>query len=125
MNFEKFLELILNAPENISIQYSNINGNEKLLINGEEVADDEQIKEEIAIYKDKIAKLDDHTFELVMEQAEKECFNLSEMSKGLELDSYNEDDELYARNVISMMSELVRKVITREINNLTNTLNQW
>ena len=41
MNLEKFLELVLTNPDNISIQYSNINGEEKLIVNGKDLSKEE------------------------------------------------------------------------------------
>lgn len=129
MDLEKFLELVFNNPDNISIQYSNVNGEEKLVVNGEDLTnrkyDDSQIKEKIAEYKAKIEKLDDYIFELVIDEAEKRNFNLHEMNKGLELEHYTPQDKLYANNVIEMMTEVIQEVIRREIQNLIDTLEQF
>lgn len=128
MNLERLLELVFNNPDDISIQYSNINGKEKLVVNGEDLTnqsedyDDSQIKEKIAKYKEKIDKLDDDIFELVIDEAEKRHFNLSEMNKGLELEHYASQDEIYANNVMEMMTELIQEVIKYKIQNLMNVL---
>ena len=62
MDFEKLINFILNNPKNINIEYSNINGEEKLVINGEEIKeesfDDSKIKEEVKNYKDIVENLD-------------------------------------------------------------------
>lgn len=131
MNLERLLELVFNNPNDISIQYSNINGDEKLIVNGEDLTnqeetyDDSQIKEEIAKYKEKIEKLDDYIFELVIDEAEKKHFNLYEMNKGLELEHYTPQEELYASNVIEIMTELIQEVIKREVQKLIDTLEQF
>lgn len=128
MNLERLLELVFNNPDDISIQYSNINGKEKLVVNGEDLTNqsedynDSQIKEKIAKYKEKIDKLDDDIFELVIDEAEKRHFNLSEMNKGLELEHYTSQDEIYANNVMEMMTELIQEVIKCKIQNLMNVL---
>jgi len=62
--------------------------------------------------------LDDDVWDSVLEKAEKENFNLYEMNKGLELDSYTEQDALYANNVITLMSELIENVINEKIQTL-------
>ena len=50
MNLEKIIQLITKNSD-INIQYSNINGKEKLIINGEEIKEeDTSIKEEIEEY---------------------------------------------------------------------------
>lgn len=131
MNLERLLELVFNNPNNISIEYSNINGNEKLIVNGENLTDQEEpyndllIKEKIAEYKTKIEKLDDYIFELVIDEAEKRNFNIHEMNKGLELEHYTSQDALYANNVIEMMSELIQEIIKREVQKLIDTLEQF
>lgn len=139
MDLEKFLELLFTNPDNISIQYSNINGKEKLIVNGKdlleeektsdnsevkETYDDSEIKEKIALYKEKIEKLDDYIFEKVIDEAEKRHFNLCKMNKGLELEHYTPQDELYAINVIQVMSELIQEVVKDEIQKLVDILEE-
>lgn len=121
MNLEKFLEVVFNNPNNISIEYSNINGEEKLIVNGEDLSaeektfDDGYIKDKVARYKENVSKLSDETFDKVIEEAENRKFNLNEMNRGLELESFSEEDALYANNVIDMMSELIKEVLGREV----------
>lgn len=132
MNLERLLEqLLFTDPNNISIQYSNINGTEKLIVNGKDLTDqdesydDSQIKEKIASYKEKIDKLDDYIFELVIDEAEKRNFNLYEMNKGLELEHYTPQDELYANDVIKLMTELIQEVIKQEVQKLADLLEMF
>lgn len=129
MDLEKLIKLILSNPNNISIKYSNINGKEKLIVNGTDLTDqdcdDSQIKEKIAEYKDKIEKLDDYIFELVMNEAEARNFNLPAMNRGLELEKYNSQEKLYANNVIEIMTELIQEILRKEIEKLTNTLDMF
>lgn len=126
MNLERLLELVFNNPENISIEYSNINGKEKLVVNGEElIEDDSEIKERIENYKANIKKLDDSLFEKVLDEAEKRNFNLLEMNNGLELEHYTAEDEFYANNVIDIMTELIQEVIEEEINKLADIYDQF
>lgn len=126
MNLERLLELVFNNPENISIEYSNINGKEKLVVNGEElIEDDSEIKERIENYKANIKKLDDSLFEKVLDEAEKRNFNLLEMNNGLELEHYTVEDEFYANTVIDVMTELIQEVIEEEINKLADIYDQF
>lgn len=128
MNLEKVLELILNNSD-INIEYSNINGKERLIVNGEEFTedtfDDTEIKQRIDAYKAKLEKLDDYIFGLVIDEAEHNHLNLYEMNRGLELEHYTEQDALYAENTILIMSGLIKAVLNREIENLTSTLNEF
>ena len=140
MDLEKFLELVFTNPDNISIQYSNINGKEKLIVNGkdlleegesnndskiEESYDDSEIKKKIALYKEKIESLDDYIFEKVIDEAEQHHLNLCEMNKGLELEHYNQKEELFANNVICTMTELIQAVLREEIQKLVDTLERF
>lgn len=132
MNLEKFLETVFNNPTNISIKYSNINGQEKLTVNGEDVTieeeetfDDSEIKNRVNLFKSKLETLDDHLFELVIDEAENRHLNLAEMNKSLDLEHYDKDEALYINNVISLLSELIRDVIKAEIVNLEQILVEW
>lgn len=127
MDLEKLIKLVFKHPDNISIEYSNIDGKEKLLVNGEDLTkdtpfDDTEIKQQITRYKEIIDHLDDDIFELVMNEAEKRNFNLDEMNRGLELESYTEKDALYAENVINIMMNLIGEVIENKIQRLQKTL---
>lgn len=123
MNLEKFLNLLLSNPENISIQYSNINGDEKLIVNGEEV--NSEIEERINKYKENLKKLDDCVFEEVLEEAEARNFNLVEMNRVLELDSFTKDDEIFAANVIDIMSELIKEILADKIKDLSELMEEF
>ena len=130
MNFEKLLELILNNPTNLNIKYSNINGEEKLTVNGEDVTieesfDDSEIKNKVDLFKSKLETLDDRTFELIMDEVECRHLNLTEMNKSLDLEHYDEEKATYVNNVITILSEIVRNVIKEEIENLNDILKEW
>lgn len=130
MNFEKLLELILNNPTNLNIKYSNINGEEKLTVNGEDVTieesfDDSEIKNKVDLFKSKLETLDDRTFELIMDEVERRHLNLTEMNKSLDLEHYDEEKATYVNNVITILSEIVRNVIKEEIENLNDILKEW
>ena len=128
MNLEKVLELILNNSD-VKIEYSNINGKERLIVNGEEFTedtfDDTEIKQRIDAYKAKLEKLDDYIFGLVIDEAELNHLNLYEMNRSLELEHYTKQDAEYAEKTIFIMSELIREVLNREIKNLTSILNEF
>lgn len=120
MNLERLFELVFSNPENISIEYSNKDGKETLIVNGEDLLDrsipynDSKIKKKIADYNEKIKMLDDYIFEKVMDEAEERNFNLFEMNKGLELEHYTPQKETYANNVIEIMTDLIHEVISNE-----------
>lgn len=129
MNLEKLLELIFNNPDNISIQYSNINGKEKLIVNGKDLSDDtfddSEIKHFIEDYKERFSELDDNIFDLIVKEAEKRGLNLSEMNQALEQEHYTEEEAINANNVITVMSDIIAHVIKREIDSLYTVLEKW
>lgn len=131
MNLEKFLELVFNNPNNISIHYCNVDGKEKLIVNGQDLSaeektfDDSYIKDKVARYKENVSKLSDEVFDKVIEEAEKRKFNLNEMNRGLELESFSEEDALYANNVIDLMSELIKEVLGREVQRMVDLMERF
>lgn len=126
MDLEKLFNYVMSNPTNISITYSNIDGKEKLIVNGKDLSnetyDDSEIKAKVAAYKENIDNLSDEIFERVLEKAEQENFNLVEMNKGLELESFSEEDAIYANNVISLMSELIVETINEKMEALNDML---
>lgn len=125
MDLEKLINYVMSNPTNISITYSNIDGEEKLIVNGKDFSDtydDSEIKAKVATYKENIDNLSDEIFERVLEKAEQENFNLVEMNKGLELESFSEEDAIYANNVINLMSELIVETINEKMEALNDML---
>lgn len=131
MNLEKLFELVLKTPDNISIEYSNINGNEKLIVNGEDLTDekesydDSEIKNKIAEYKKNISYLDEWIWNLVIDEASKREYNLKEMNKGLNLKSFTAQDAHYANNVIKTMTEVIQDVLKQEVQSLTELMERF
>lgn len=139
MNLERFLELVLDNPDNISIEYSNINGKKTVIVNGENLSekeeeeefeckeepfDDTQIKANIVLFKRYLEKIDDHIFELVLDECAKQGFNMSDMSEVLELECYTKGDAKYAQEVIDLMKGVIKRVINKEIERLTEVANE-
>ncbi len=134
MNLEKLFELVLKNPDNISIEYTNINGSEKLIVNGEDLTDekektksydDSKIKNKIARYKKSISYLDEWVWNLVIDEASKRGYNLKEMDKGLNLESFTAQDALYASNVIEMMTEVIQDTLKQEVQSLVDLMERF
>ncbi len=131
MNLEKLSELVLKTPGNISIEYSNINGNEKLIVNGEDLTDekesydDSEIKNKIAKYKKNVSYLDEWIWNLVIDEASKREYNLKEMNKGLNLKSFTAQDAHYANDVIKMMTEVIQDVLKQEVQSLIELMERF
>lgn len=131
MNLEKLFELVLTSPNNISIEYSNINGQERLVVNGEdlleqkETFDDSDIKRRIFLYKENLKYLDEWVWNLVIDEAANRNFNLSEMDRILNLDSYTEEEALQASNTIGIMSELINEILKQEVQSLIDLMERF
>ena len=127
MDFEKLINFILNNPKNISIEYSNINGEEKLVINGEEIKeesfDDSKIKEEVKNYKDIVENLDDCLFlEIVEDMSEK--VDVKTFDELLEQDSYTEDEAEIVSQMMNITKTVIYEHIVQKIQDLKEILEQ-
>lgn len=83
-----------------SIIYTNVNGKEKLIVRQPSL-------------KENIKKVDDHTFELAMELAEKENLDINKLDKAL--DSKDEEEKSAA---ILIIRDLFSRTIESEIHRL-------
>ena len=123
MNLEKLLETILNTP-NIDIQYSNIDGVETLIINGEEVKEESQIVKDIKEYKENIELLDDCLFVKAMEKvAEDYCIN--EIEDFLNKKEFNKEEEQDAIALLEVLKNNIRETILDEIKNLYSLIEKF
>lgn len=128
MDFEKLINFILNNPKNISIEYSNINGEEKLVINGEEIKeeesfDDSKIKEEVKNYKDIVENLDDCLFlEIVEDMSEK--VDVKTFDELLEQDSYTEDEAEIVSQMMNITKTVIYEHVVQKIQDLKEILEQ-
>lgn len=121
MNLEKLLELIMNSPENISIKYSNINGEEKLIVNGEDLTNNNsQIRKKIADYKQNIELLDDCIFVSVLDELAEEEFDIKNFNDLLNQDTWIESEE----NCVSDSIDYVQSIITKHIVNKIEELQE-
>ena len=119
MDLEKLIELILQNPDNICIEYSNINGEETLKVNGETLSD--LTKEEIEHYKNIIDSIDDCTFEEIVDEL-KDMIDLSEFSKML--DTYPNCDHNLLKGYINQSYTVIKDKIESRIEQLNEILNQ-
>ena len=121
---EKLIELIFENPNDIYIEYSNINGEKKLLINGEEVKeeltpefDDTQIKMEINDFKEALKKLDDNLF-ITFCEALNNVMNVNKFNKLLDLESFNEEDAEYVKGMMEQSKTILIELIDSRLNYL-------
>lgn len=127
MDIEKLFNLILNNPDNISIQYSNINGEEKLVVNGKEVTeryDDSEIQEKIAKYRENVELLDDCVFVEALEAYE-EDYSIKQFDDLLNKQYLDEEEATITNHLIDTMNTLIHNKIVSKIQNLTDLLERF
>lgn len=131
MNLERLLELVFSNPDNLRVEYSNINGKETCFVNGinvlkkEETFNDQAIKEKISLYKENLKYLDEWIWNLVIDEATNRNFNLSEMDRILDLDSYTQQEALQASNTIDIMSDLINEILKQEVQALIDLMERF
>lgn len=124
MNIEKLLEL-LNAHDNVRIEYSFIDGRESLKINGEEVNstyDDSSIKKMIKEFKANIELLDDNTFTKVLEETK---LSLTDVINLLDQESFTEEEAIQAQNYIETLSTSIKEKLADKMDTLYYIYNRF
>ena len=133
MDLEKFFKLLLSNPENIHLEYSNINGQESLRINGEElfgtpdkekeekeekeIYDDTAIKKYISNYKDIIQLLDDCTFVEVIEQVEN-VIDIQALDELLSQESFTRDEAELIYEQLNFINTAIHEKLVNKIQDL-------
>lgn len=131
MNLEKVIDLIL-SDSDINIQYSNINGTEKLIVNGEEISeketpenfDDTETLKRVKRHEEFLNELDDDIFNEGLEVIRKK-YDLITIDSLLEKDSYNETEAEVINSFIDFAESLYKDIIKNKINNLKNLLDRF
>lgn len=124
MNIEKLLEL-LNAHDNVRIEYSFIDGRESLKINGEEVNstyNDSSIKKMIKEFKANIELLDDNTFTKVLEETK---LSLTDVINLLDQESFTEEEAIQAQNYIETLSTSIKEKLADKMDTLYYIYNRF
>lgn len=126
MNLERLLELVFSNPDNISIQYQNINGKEKLVVNGEELTadttfDDSRIKELVSKYKESIDSIDDCDFVEIIEEVG-EHLDLKTFDELLTQESYSEEDAAILESMINFTKLAIHEHLTNKIEDIKEVL---
>lgn len=118
MNIEtllnNLLEIIYKNPEHVKIEYSYNDGNESLLINGEEQLrkfDDSRIKSIIKNYKENIDLLDDCVFVDSIESLS-EMIDIKQMDELLNQKTFTQAEA----NLVDDLIKLANKSIREKLN---------
>ena len=136
MDLEKFFKLLLSNPENIHLEYSNINGQESLRINGEElfgtpdkekeekeIYDDTAIKKYISNYKDNIQLLDDCTFVEVIEQVEN-VIDIQALDELLSQESFTQDEAELIYEQLNFINTAIHEKLVNKIQDLQELIDR-
>lgn len=135
MDLEKLFALLLSNPDNIHLEYSNINGQESLRINGEElfdtpdedeeveIYDDAPIKEYISKYKDNIQLLDDCTFVEVIEQVE-DVIDIQVLDELLKQESFTKDEAELIYGQLNFINTVIHEKLENKIQNMIELLDR-
>lgn len=145
MDLEKFFELLLSNPNNVHLEYSNINGQESLRINGEElfgtpdkekeekeeekeeeekeVYNDTAIKEYISNYKDNIQLLDDCTFVEVIEQVEN-VIDIQALDELLSQESFTQDEAELIYEQLNFINTVIHEKLVNKIQDLQELIDR-
>lgn len=126
MDIEKLFELVLSSPNNISIQYSNINGEEKLIVNGQEFTtyDDSEIQAKISKYRENIELLDDCVFVEALEDYESE-YSIKQFDDLLNKQYLTEDEAAIANHLIDTMNDCIHNKLISKIQQLTDLVEKF
>lgn len=132
MDLEKLFALLLSNPDNIHLEYSNINGQESLIINGEELFDtpdeeieetydDTPIKEYIAKYQDNIRLLDDCTFIEVIEEIEG-IMDVQALDELLKQESFTQEEAELIYGQLNFINTVIHEKLVNKVQDLIELL---
>lgn len=130
MDLERLFELVLSNPDNIHLEYSNINGQESLIINGEELIapeeieetyDDTPIKEYIAKYQDNIRLLDDCTFIEVIEEIEG-IMDVQALDELLKQESFTQEEAELIYGQLNFINTVIHEKLVNKVQDLIELL---
>lgn len=119
----KLLEQLFNGFDDLNtIEYSYVNGEESLKINGKEVIEKKEEDTEFKTFVDKyteiIEELDDCTFVEVMEQIENDI-NIKELDDLIHKDNLTNDE----KNIVKFHIEYIYKAIKENLENKLEDIN--
>lgn len=98
----------------VDIEYSNINGKEKLIINGEEVLP--AIKQQAEDFKKLVTELNDEVFEEFIETLEKENVDINAFDRALEAAT----DVEYLEANIKLAKEILSEIVDKNLRYFTH-----
>lgn len=132
MDLEKFLELLFANPDNIHIEYSNVNGQERFVVNGKEITnrkegesfDDTEVLELIAEYKENLELLDDCIFMEMIDEVS-EVIDLNQVNALLSQNHFTEGEAQVVTEYIMFMNKIIHEKLLCKIEDLSSLLERF
>lgn len=125
MNIERLFKLIDSNPDNLSIQYTNRNGKERLIINGQDVSEEDNINDEIISFKENINSLPDYVFEPVLEVLE-ENIDLKKFNNLIDSEKHlSAEDSDYVKYHMEYINNIVKDTIRSMASELASLINKF
>lgn len=128
MDLEQLLEVLLTNPQNIKIEYSNIDGKETLIVNGKEITEkeeynDTEILNKIATFKSNIELLDENIYVEVLEDAQD--INFKHLDTLISQEHFSKEEANIVSQQIDKIYELIRQKITSKVYELAELLEKF
>lgn len=129
MKHDDLIDLLFRHPETItSIVYSNIDGKEKLTVNGEEIKEEEYddtiTKKIVSGFKSAIEALDDDSFTAICEELS-DKLDLTRFDELLESNSFTEEESDEVLDLINQFKSVTVKHLQNQLNEIHTVLKKF
>ena len=124
MNLEHIINYLMQNPDNVKIEYSCVNGQESLKINGREIdslEEDDDFTKKVEHYIDTVNRLDDCSFMDVLDSI-KEEIPLKEFSDSLSNKNLSLEEKALCMARIDFVTGHIREQLTKKIEDLQSII---
>lgn len=124
MNLEHIINYLVQIPDNVKIEYSCVNGQESLKINGKEIdslEEDDDFTKKVNHYIDIVDRLDDCSFMDVLDSI-KEEIPLKEFSDSLSNKNLSLEEKSLCLARIELITSRIREQLTKKIKDLQSII---
>lgn len=124
MNLEHIINYLMQTPDNVKIEYSCVNGQESLKINGKEIdslEEEDDFTKKVEHYIDTVNRLDDCSFMDVLDSI-KEEIPLKEFSDSLSNKNLSLEEKSLCLARIELITSRIREQLTKKIKDLQSII---
>ena len=124
MNLEHIINYLMQNPDNVKIEYSCVNGQESLKINGKDIEsleEDDVFTKKVNHYIDIVDRLDDCSFMDVLDSI-KEEIPLKEFSDSLSKKNLSLEEKALCMARIDFVTGHIREQLTKKIEDLQSII---